>query len=408
MSFAMWWVRWRGALVDGVRTLALGLYAILALPLLVYTAVTCLVGIGFVLVPPQLWVLGRVADAERRRIARRRGTIAETVDRPFRWLPALVTDPTVWRELRWVAFLAVGGTVLGALGTGVAVLPLLAFAAIWLWWLFPADDPIRIVANIPIAGWPSALTIGVAQCAITAAVAVAAGPALGRAGLWLSNAGLRVSAKKRLTQQVAALRRTRSGAVDAHTADLRRIERDLHDGTQAHLVALALRLGLASRALDRDPSAVGPLLEEARAGAEAAMSDLRTVLRTTYPPILADQGLDGAVAAVAARCTVPTAVRVELDRELPAAVEAAVYFVVTEALTNIARHAGATSAAVEVRTTADGVAVEIRDNGRGGVDPARGTGVAGMLRRLEALDGVLTVDSPPGGPTVLRAVCPCG
>ncbi|RJO73850.1 sensor histidine kinase [Nocardia panacis] len=391
-----------------MRTLALGLYAILALPLLVYTAVTCLVGIGFVLVPPQLWVLGRVADAERRRIARRRGTIAETVDRPFRWLPALVTDPTVWRELRWVAFLAVGGTVLGALGTGVAVLPLLAFAAIWLWWLFPADDPIRIVANIPIAGWPSALTIGVAQCAITAAVAVAAGPALGRAGLWLSNAGLRVSAKKRLTQQVAALRRTRSGAVDAHTADLRRIERDLHDGTQAHLVALALRLGLASRALDRDPSAVGPLLEEARAGAEAAMSDLRTVLRTTYPPILADQGLDGAVAAVAARCTVPTAVRVELDRELPAAVEAAVYFVVTEALTNIARHAGATSAAVEVRTTADGVAVEIRDNGRGGVDPARGTGVAGMLRRLEALDGVLTVDSPPGGPTVLRAVCPCG
>ncbi|WP_228566097.1 sensor histidine kinase [Nocardia sp. SYP-A9097] len=136
-------------------------------------------------------------------------------------------------------------------------------------------------------------------------------------------------------------------------------------------------------------------------------SDLRTVLRTTYPPILSDQGLDGALAAVAARCAVPTHAEVEIAGDIPASVEAAVYFVVTEAITNTARHSGATTARVDVRKVGGYVTVEVHDNGRGGVDESKGTGVAGMRRRLEALDGVLAVDSPLGGPTVLRAACPC-
>ena len=408
MSIGVWWDRVRYGFVSSTVTLVWGLYAVVAIPLLIYTAASCVVGIGFVLVPPQMWLLGRITDAERGRLARRLGRPESPTDRPFRWLPSLVSDRTVWREVRWVAAMLFAGTVLGAVGVGIAVLPLLCFAAIWLWGLFPAHDPIRVVANVPISGWPSALTVGIAQTVITAAVAVACLPVIARTGLRISRACLQASAKQQLAQQVATLERTRSGAVDAHTADLRRIERDLHDGTQAHLVALALRLGLAMRVLQRDPAQVGPLLEQARAGAEAAMSDLRTVLRTTYPPILSDHGLDGALSAVAARCTVPTRVRVEIAADIPAPVEAAVYFVVTEALTNTDRHSGATTAQVDVRTTDGCVTVEIQDNGRGGVDESKGTGVAGMRRRLAALDGVLTVDSPPGGPTILRAACPCG
>ncbi|MFE2958258.1 sensor histidine kinase [Nocardia tengchongensis] len=397
---------------DGVRasavTLGIGMYAILAVPALAYTAVTCVVGIGFVLVPPQLWLLGRIADTERRRLggAPDLGFEPQTW-RPFRWLPALVVDPAVWRELRWAVIMLFGGTLLGALGIALFVLPLFCFAAIWLWWLFPADDPIRIIANVPITGWVSAFTVGVVQLVITVAAAVVCVPLVARAGLWLSWAGLRPSRRGRMAQQLAELRRTRSGAIDAHAADLRRIERDLHDGTQAHLVAVALRLGLALRALQRDPASAAPLLEQARDGAEAAMADLRTVLRTTYPPILSDYGLDGALSAAAAGCTVPTRVRVEIKENPPAAVEAAVYFVVTEALTNIARHSGATAALVDVRAIGESVTIEIRDNGCGGVDESGGTGVSGMRRRLEALDGVLTVHSPAGGPTILRAECPC-
>ncbi|MGF6882976.1 signal transduction histidine kinase [Nocardia sp. GAS34] len=406
VSVASWWDRVGNGARASATTLGIGLYAIIAVPLLIYTAVACLVGIGFVLVPPQLWVLGRIADAERIRLARELGSPEVPTGRPFRWLPALITDRTVWREVRWVVAMLFAGIVLGAVGLALAVLPVLSFAAIWLWWLFP-QGTVRVVANVPITGWASAFTVGIVQTVVTTAVAVACVPLIARIGMQISEACLRAGMNQQLAHQITELQRTRSGAVDAHTADLRRIERDLHDGTQAHLVGLAMRLGLAMRVLKRDPEAVGPLLEQARDGAEAAMSDLRTVLRTTYPPILADQGLDGAVAAVAARCAVPTHVEIEVSGDIPASVEAAVYFVVAEALTNTARHSGATTARVEVRKIGRYVTVEVHDNGRGGVDESQGTGVAGMRRRLEALDGVLTVDSPLDGPTVLRAACPC-
>ncbi|WP_327145204.1 sensor histidine kinase [Nocardia sp. NBC_01327] len=407
MPVALWWERIRFAGVSSVVTLGRGLYAVIAVPVLLYTSVTCVVGIGFVLVPPQLWLLGRIGDAERKRLARVAEGPEFPIGRPFRWLPSLVSDRTVWRELRWAVVMLFAGTVLGLLGVAIFLLPVMSFAAIWLWWLFPPHDPIRVVANVPITGWWSAFTVGIAQTVITAAVAIVCGPLVARAGLWVSRAGLRPSAKYQLAQEITVLRSSRSGAVDAHAADLRRIERDLHDGTQAHLVSLALRLGLALRVLQRDPAAVAPLLEQARSGAEAAMSDLRTVLRTTYPPILSDHGLDGALSAVAASCTVPTQVRVNVGAATPAAVEAAVYFVVTEALTNIARHSGARAASVDVRMVDGCIAVEVRDDGRGGVDESRGTGVSGMRRRVAALDGLLAVDSPPGGPTILRAACPC-
>lgn len=167
MPVVLWWDRIRSTAVSSVVTLGWGLYAVAAVPLLLYAAVTCVVGIGFALVPPQLWLLGRISDAERKRLGRLVGNPESPVGRPYRWLPALALDRTVWRELRWAVVILFAGTLLGAVGVALVILPVLCFASIWLWWLFPPDDPIRIVANIPISGWWSALTLGTLQTVIT-------------------------------------------------------------------------------------------------------------------------------------------------------------------------------------------------------------------------------------------------
>lgn len=235
-------------------------------------------------------------------------------------------------------------------------------------------------------------------------------PLLARITFELSRLLLEGGRKRQLAERVEDLSRTRSGAVDAHGADLRRIERDLHDGTQAQLVSLAMRLGLAERALGKDPNAAREMLGQAREGAEQAMTELRAVLRTMYPPILADRGLDGALSAVAARSTVPVRLDVDLPEtpRLPAPAETAVYFVVIEALTNVAKHSAARSATVAVRREGEHLLAEVRDEGRGGVDESAGSGIRGMRQRVEAVDGTLYVNSPPGGPTCVRAEIPCG
>lgn len=217
--------------------------------------------------------------------------------------------------------------------------------------------------------------------------------------------GSRVS---ELERRVGELAETRAGAVDAHTAELRRIERDLHDGIQAQLVNVSMRIGMAERRLADEPAAVGALLANARGGAEDAMVELRGVLRSMYPPVLADRGLRGAIAALASRCATATTVDApELD-DVPAPVEAAAYFVVAEALTNVTKHSAASHADVTLRREPQSLVVEVTDNGLGGVDEEAGTGVVGMRRRVAALDGWVEVRSPQGGPTVVIAELPCG
>jgi signal transduction histidine kinase len=210
----------------------------------------------------------------------------------------------------------------------------------------------------------------------------------------------------KLAVRVEELAETRAGAINSHDAELRRIERDLHDGTQARLVSIAMRLGVAEKALD-DKDPVSVLVKDAREGAEQAMGELRDVIRTMYPPILADRGLDGALAALGARCPITTVVETEDLGRVPAPVEAAAYFVVAEALTNVAKHSKATNARVRV-TRDDCLRITVSDNGFGGVDESRGSGIIGMRRRIAALDGTLTVDSPSGGPTVISVEVPCG
>jgi signal transduction histidine kinase len=216
---------------------------------------------------------------------------------------------------------------------------------------------------------------------------------------------------EQLVERVAVLTRTRADVLDAHGAELRRIERDLHDGTQARLVAIAMRLAVARQAFSdspRDEKFLEELLRDAHEGTEEAMTELREVIRTVYPPILADRGLDGALTAVTARCIVPTRLDIGNLGRVPAAVEAIVYFAVAEGLTNVAKHSRATAASVRVDRAADRLSGVIRDNGAGGADDRRGTGIAGIRRRVLALDGTVDLDSPAGGPTAITVELPCG
>ncbi|NKQ57617.1 sensor histidine kinase [Amycolatopsis sp. K13G38] len=212
---------------------------------------------------------------------------------------------------------------------------------------------------------------------------------------------------ERLARKAQHLQASRARGVDAAEAERRRIERDLHDGAQQRLVSVAMTLGRAKNKLGTDPAAVRALLEEAHTDAKLAVSELRDLARGIYPAVLGDRGLDAALSAQAAKSPVPVDVSVDVDPRPPAAVESTAYFVVGETLTNIAKHSGASEAAVKVWRTDDKVIVEITDNGHGGAEVRSGGGLAGLADRSATIDGVITVVSPAGGPTVIRADLPC-
>jgi len=209
-----------------------------------------------------------------------------------------------------------------------------------------------------------------------------------------------------LAARVDQLTRTRMGALDVQAAELRRIERDLHDGAQARLVALSMQLGRAEERLEDQPEVAG-LVRQAREEASAAIGELRDLARGIAPPVLADRGLPAAVEALGKRAQIPVTVNARLMRRPLPVVETAAYFVVAEALTNAAKHADGAAATVELYDEADRLVVEVRDEGPGGAD-ATGTGLMGLRHRVAALDGTLSVTSPPGGGTSVRAVLPCG
>jgi signal transduction histidine kinase len=209
-----------------------------------------------------------------------------------------------------------------------------------------------------------------------------------------------------LTQRVETLHRTREMTVDSVELERRRIERDLHDGPQQRLVALAMDLGMAQTKLDDDPEAARALLAKAHSAAKEAIVEMRQVARGIHPPVLTDRGLDAALSALAARAPVPVQIRVDLPRRPSPTIESIAYFCVSEALTNIAKHSGAAHATVDVTGSAEGVHVVVTDDGRGGADPTGGTGLSGLRQRLAAVDGTLTIDSPPGAGTRLMMTLP--
>ncbi len=214
------------------------------------------------------------------------------------------------------------------------------------------------------------------------------------------------SRTERLEARVSELSTSRADTVDQSAAEIRRIERDLHDGAQARLVALGMSLGMADELMARDPEAARKMLAEARLTTTAALGDLRSVVRGIHPPVLADRGLAGAVQALAMDMPIPVTTTVTLASRPPAPVESAAYFAVAECLANIGKHAQATRAWITVEQREQALHVEVGDDGRGGADPAAGTGVRGVVRRLSAFDGTLALSSPEGGPTVVTVDIP--
>ncbi|MFJ2177167.1 sensor histidine kinase [Streptomyces sp. NPDC087851] len=209
-----------------------------------------------------------------------------------------------------------------------------------------------------------------------------------------------------LASRVSELESDRGVVVDTAAADLRRIERDLHDGAQARLVALAMDLGLAKEKLAEDPQAAAVMVDEAHGEVKTALQELRDLARGIHPAVLTDRGLDAALSAIASRCTVPVAVDVDLPARPAAAIEGIAYFTVSELLQNVSKHSRARRATVDVWQTEGRLMLQVTDDGVGGADAAAGSGLAGLTERLDAVDGVLVVDSPAGGPTTVTAELP--
>ncbi|MGX1368139.1 signal transduction histidine kinase [Streptomyces canus] len=210
----------------------------------------------------------------------------------------------------------------------------------------------------------------------------------------------------RLSARVVELESDRGVVVDTAAADLRRIERDLHDGAQARLVALAMDLGLAKEKLTEDPQAAARMVDEAHGEVKTALQELRDLARGIHPAVLTDRGLDAALSSVASRCTVPVQVEVDLPSRPAPAIEGIAYFTVSELLQNISKHSRATFAAVDVWRVENRLLLQVVDNGVGGAEVSAGSGLAGLAERLDAVDGILVVDSPAGGPTRVTAELP--
>ncbi|MEV5686616.1 sensor domain-containing protein [Streptomyces sp. NPDC052164] len=215
-----------------------------------------------------------------------------------------------------------------------------------------------------------------------------------------------LSPSDELERRIAELESDRGVVVDTAAADLRRIERDLHDGAQARLVALAMGLGLAKEKLTDDPEAAARMVDEAHGEVKVALQELRDLARGIHPAILTDRGLDAALSAIASRCTVPVKVSVDLDSRPAQAIEGSAYFTVSELLQNVSKHSGAHSASVDVWRSSDRLLIQVRDDGSGGARMDGGTGMAGLAERLGAVDGLFVLDSPVGGPTTVTAELP--
>jgi signal transduction histidine kinase len=279
---------------------------------------------------------------------------------------------------------------------------------VW-YWILPHGEAVLFTDGdrgyLALDSLPVALLASLAGAAVCVAAAWAVkAMATAHGALALALLG---PSDNQLRARVEALQASRDRAVDSAEAERRRIERDLHDGAQQRLVALAMDLGMARAKLETDPAAATALVGEAHEEAKRALAELRDLARGIHPAVLADRGLDAAISALAARSPVPVGVDVTAGR-LPGPVESTAYFVVAEALTNAAKHAVASEIGVRITRHRDLLIVEVIDDGIGGADPTEGTGLRGLADRVAAVDGHLTITSPAGGPTVVRAELPCG
>jgi signal transduction histidine kinase len=313
----------------------------------------------------------------------------------------MLSDRATWRDLLWVPVNACVGWVLVAAPAAMVVIGLI--------------EVVQQDHGGPLGGGPGLLANGSAQRTVVGIVLLVAGtfaaPKLLRGYGLLAGTMLAPTGSAELERRVEHLAQTRTETIDTGAAEIRRIERDLHDGAQARLVAMGMTLDAAGQLIDDDPKAARALLIEARDNSAKALKDLRNLVRGIHPPVLADRGLADAIRALA----LDTPMRIHLasdldgpDRgRLPAPVESASYFAVSELLANVSKHAEARQAWVDIRHSDGMLRVGVTDDGRGGADPRRGTGLQGIERRLAAFDGVIAISSPPGGPTAVTMEIPC-
>lgn len=320
----------------------------------------------------------------------------------IRHLLAEVRRPATWRQISY--HLAAG--VLGSFGF-VLIIALwtigLSLSTIGAYlWTLPASNTFRWDLRSPTAVVTLTLIGLAALCAVPWATLGCA-----RLDVMLARALLEPSPAEGLGLRVRSLMASRAGLVDATNAERRRLERDLHDGTQQRLTALALNLGIAREQFTDLPAPARAVIAAAHADVKATLAELRGFVRGLHPAILDDLGLDAALSGLIDRCPVPVELRVSLPGRLPPAIEAVAYFVVSESLANVAKHAGADSASVLVALADGQLRVQIHDDGRGGADPDHGTGLCGLGQRVTAVDGVLRIDSPTGAGTRILVELPC-
>ncbi|GLX97741.1 sensor histidine kinase [Herbidospora sp. NBRC 101105] len=357
--------------------------------------------VPLVALPLMFWLLPKLTGLQRGRFAaflsveipaarRRPGT-----RNPIRFLYAEIRDPRTWRQLAY--------HLLAPLITGVGL-----FAMIVAW-----SGALASLA-VAIGYWTDRGTVegeGWLVLILAGALAVA-GPWAARLICSVDEVAavslLGPSAADVLTERVESLRESRAEVIDAADAERRRMERDLHDGAQRRLVWLAMNLGMARTTLTDLPEPARQVIAQAHDEAKLALKELRDLVRGLHPAVLDEQGLDAALSGVAARSPVPVRLTVDVDRRPSPTIEAVAFFVVSEALTNVAKHAQAHEAFVTVRREGDRLIVEVLDDGRGGADPAEGSGLRGLIQRAGSVDGVITILSPEGGPTTIRADLPCG
>lgn len=392
-------------------------YVLLAVPavaLLVFLTVglsAAVIGVGLVLLLIFMPLAQGLGQVHRRLSGEVLGQRIEAPylpssgERGWRLLRHWWNDPARWRDFAWTWMSATLGWVIAWLAVGL-------FLGVLWYALFPllyALTPDGVLGNNygivkidtqakAFLEWGFLLIAGPLWWTLT--------PVLMRWRAELDRALLGPS-RSTIEARVRVLQQTRAEQVDHSANELRRIERDLHDGAQARLVALGMSLGMAEQLVERDPQAAAQLLAEARATTTHALGDLRSVVRGILPPVLADRGLAGAVQAVTLDLSLPVVMSVDLPGRVPPPVESAVYFAITELLTNVAKHARATRVAVDLGHADGRLRAVVTDDGIGGATQPAAGGLAGVARRLAAFDGTILVESPVGGPTRVTLEVPC-
>jgi signal transduction histidine kinase len=317
--------------------------------------------------------------------------------------------PATWRELGYHMAFVLWGPIVFVLVIGLWTLPTAALTLPIYNWALP-NGGAALGFGITVRSLPALLVVVAAGLAM-AWLAPYLVRGLAAADVAMARSLLGPPRDAQLVARVGELEESRARVVDSAEAERRRIERDLHDGAQQRLVSLAMNLGRAKARYSEDPDAARAMIDEAHVEAKQALTELRNLARGIHPAVLTDRGLDAALSGLAARSPVPVSVEVDPGLEgsgrLSQTIEAIAYFVVAEALTNIAKHARARSASVVVRRLDESVRIVITDDGVGGADPAAGSGLSGLADRVSGVDGRLWVDSPAGGPTVLTVELPC-